>query len=114
MAAEQGIAQAQYSLGLAYTDGKGVPQDDSKAVMWYRMAAEQGTAYAQNNLGSSYGKGKGVPQDDVLAYMWFSIAAAHGYGRAQGNRDKTARFMTPDQIAEAQRMTREWMAKHQQ
>jgi hypothetical protein len=46
--------------------------------------------------------------------MWFSIAAAHGYGRAQENRDKAARFMTPDQLAKAQRMAREWMAKHQQ
>jgi hypothetical protein len=28
-------------------------------------------------------------------------------------RDEVAELMTPDQIAEAQRMAREWMAKHQ-
>ena len=31
-----------------------------------------------------------------------------------GYRGKTATEMTPDQIAEAQRLAREWMAKHQQ
>ena len=40
MAAEQGHAEAQYSLGVAYDTGEGVPEDDAEAVRWYRMAAE--------------------------------------------------------------------------
>ena len=45
--AEQGSPRAQYSLGLMYANGEGVPQDDAEAVRWYRLAAEQGYADAQ-------------------------------------------------------------------
>ena len=78
------------------------------------MAAEQGNAEAQFDLGFKYYLGDGVPQDDVLAHMWFTLAAAHGDEYVQENRDIAVGFMTPDQIAKAQRMAREWMAEHQQ
>ena len=44
--AEQGDAAAQYNLGLMYADGRGVPQNDKKAVRWFRLAAEKGNADA--------------------------------------------------------------------
>ena len=50
LAAEQGIAVAQTSLGLAYEAGRGVARDDEEAVRWYRLAAEQGHARAQERL----------------------------------------------------------------
>ena len=50
-AAEQGLAMAQYNLGVMYAKGEGVTQDNEQAVAWYRKAAEQGEAIAQNNLG---------------------------------------------------------------
>ena len=34
MAAEQGVALAQYSLGVMYANGRGVPQDDIEAARW--------------------------------------------------------------------------------
>jgi len=47
--------------------------------------------------------------------MLVNIAAAlSDVGLGQGVRDNVTKSMTPDQIAEAQRMAREWMAKHQQ
>jgi len=46
--------------------------------------------------------------------MWFILAADQGDDNAQINTDIAASKMTPDQIAEAQRKAREWMAKHQQ
>ena len=61
-----------------------------------------------------YADGAGVPQDNVLASIWFNLAAAQGNEDGQKGRDLVASQMTPDQIAEAQRMAREWMAKHQQ
>ncbi len=61
-----------------------------------------------------YYKGEGVPRDDVLAYMWFNLAAASGSNSGQENREIVAERMTPDQIAEAQRMARDWMAEHPQ
>ena len=39
--AEQGVAEAQFNLGLMYYDGEGVPQDYAEAVKWYRKAAEE-------------------------------------------------------------------------
>jgi TPR repeat protein len=90
-----------------------VPKDHVEAARWVRKAAEQGSARAQNNLGSLYVTGEGVPKDYVSALMWFNLAAAQGYENGQEKRDIVAKRMTPDQIAEAQRMAREWMAKHQ-
>jgi TPR repeat protein len=114
MAAEQGDASAQSNLGIMYRRGLGVPQDDAEAVKWFRLAAEQGITQAQYNLGNRYANGQGLKQDIVQAHMWFSLAAEQGSEKAKENRDIAARKMTPDQIVEAQRMAREWMAEHQQ
>ena len=95
-----------------YRDGDGVPEDDAEAVRLFRLAAEQGFALAQFNLGVMYANGEGVPEDDVLAYMWFNVAAAQGYEGAQGNKDLLAERMTREQIAEAQRLSREWIEAH--
>ena len=109
--AEQGDGDAQYYLGAMYHEGQGVPQDDQEAVKWYRLAAEQGDAKAQFNLGVMYANGQGVPQDYVLGYMWGHLAVSQGVENAMKQRDIIARFMTPQQIAEAQRLAREWKAK---
>ena len=95
-----------------YDNGQGVVQDYAEAVKWYRLAAEQGYAQAQNNLGLMYRKGQGVVQDFVYAHMWMNIAAASGNSRAALNRDSNATQMTPAQIAEAQKLAREWMKEH--
>ena len=67
--AEQGDAEAQYNLSLMYRKGKGIPEDDAKAVHWYRKAAELGLAKAQSNLGVRYANGEGVPEDDAKAVV---------------------------------------------
>ena len=112
MAADQGHAKAQNNLGFMYFNGKGVPQDYAEALKWYRMAAEQGNAEAQRNLGNRYATGQGVPQQDyVLAHMWCNLAAAQGDESAIKCRDLFAESMTSAQIAEAQRLAREWKPK---
>ena len=115
-AAEQGFAGAQFNLGNMYKIPRGFSQDYAEALKWYRKAAEQGFAGAQNALGGMYLQGQGVPQDYVQAYMWSSLAAsrhAPGFMRsfALKNRERAAAKMTPAQIAEAQRLAREWMEK---
>ena len=110
--AEQGDAEAQFRLGIMYRFGQGVPKDYADAAKWYRLAAEQGHASPQFSLGVMYAKGTGVPQDYVLAHMWFCLAAA-GHEYAVRNRDQVAGLMTPDQIAEAQRLAREWKLKEE-
>ncbi|NCX22776.1 MAG: sel1 repeat family protein, partial [Betaproteobacteria bacterium] len=53
-AAQQGVADAQYNLGVMYEKGRGVAQDYGEAVRWYQMAAQQGYKEAQYNLGVMY------------------------------------------------------------
>ena len=84
-AAEQGYAKAQFNLGLMYDSGRGVRQDYTKAVQWYRKAAEQGDAKAQSNLGLMYDSGRGVRQDYTQAVQWYRKAAEQGYAKAQYN-----------------------------
>ncbi|MEZ7694682.1 tetratricopeptide repeat protein [Neisseria sp. 27098_8_139] len=77
-AAEQGLANAQYNLGVAYANGQGVHQDLVQAEQWYRKAAEQGFAEAQYNLGVMYAKGEGVRQNYKIANEWFGKACNNG------------------------------------
>ena len=58
-----------------------------------------------------YVSGQGVLQDYAQAYMWFDLAAANG-DWARPKRDSLAAKMTAEQIAEAQRLAREWIQSH--
>ena len=109
---EPGYAGGQFNLGVLYNEGTGVPENDAKAVKWYRKAAEQGLIEAQYNLGVTYIKGAGVPQEFVKAYMWWSLAKAQGYKDAACGLDQIKLFMTPAQIAKAQALATEWREKH--
>ena len=81
--AEQGDAEAQYNLGLAYANGIGVAKDLEEAVKWYRKAAEQGDVQAQYYLGNAYGLGQGIAQDEEEAVKWLLKAAAQGHQDAR-------------------------------
>ena len=79
--------------------------------------AEQGDPEAQHNLGFMYSHGEGVPENDVLAYMWYNLAGAlfasdEDAQRSQQGKDFVEQQMTREQIAEAQRLSTEWMAAH--
>ena len=74
---------AQFSLGVAYADGRGVAQDAGEAVAWYRRAAEQGHAVAQFTLGLSYDNGDGVAQNAGEAVVWYRRAAEQGHADAR-------------------------------
>ena len=117
--AEQGHVDAQNLLGIMYREGHGVPQDHVEAAKWFRLAAEQGFAGAQASLGVTYLEGLGLPQDDVQALMWFNLAASRfppgeDHDRAVQDRDTVAKRMTPAQIAEAQKLAREWSPRGKQ
>jgi TPR repeat protein len=95
-----------------YANGQNLPQDDAQAVTCYRQAAEQGHSVAQFNLGASYFTGRGVPQDYVEAHKWRNLAASRTSAENQTRhtkiRDALATLMTPAQVAEAQKLAREW------
>ena len=68
-----------YRLGGLYSEGRGVPMDERKAVELFRKAAEQSLPAAQYRLGIMYAKGTGVHKSDVKAYAWISVAASLSY-----------------------------------
>ena len=109
--AEQGYAVAQSALGTMYANGEGVHKDLVQAVFWIRKSAKQGDADAQSNLGAMYARGDGVPKDEVISYMWRNLAAAQGDEIAKKAREDLEKAMTPAQIAEGQRLSREWKPK---
>jgi uncharacterized protein len=113
LAAQQDYAAAEMMLGLTYRDGlAGVTQNYAEAVKWYTPAAEQGLPEAQLDLGVLYLIGEGVPQDYVRAHMWLNLSAAQGNEKAIKYRDKIVGQMTPEQIAEAQKLASEWKPRN--
>jgi TPR repeat protein len=56
-----------------------------------------------------YINGQGVLQDYVMAHMYWNIAAVSGYKDAIKSRGIVEKKMTSSQIAEAQKLAREWM-----
>jgi TPR repeat protein len=81
--AARGVADAQFSLGLKFANGKGPALDYAQAAHWYRNAAEQSHALAQFNLGVMYAEGQGVPSDKAQSLLWFDRAARLGDPAAQ-------------------------------
>jgi TPR repeat protein len=81
--AERGVADAQFSLGLKYANGKGPALDYIQAAHWYRKAAEQSHALAQFNLGVMYAEGQGMLSDKAQSLQWIDRAARLGDAGAQ-------------------------------
>jgi TPR repeat protein len=111
LAAMEGYPDAQYKLCEMSDSGQGLRQDYQEALRWCGLAAHQGQRVAMFTLGRHYHAAQGVPQDLVRAHMWYNLAAAHGYESGTKWRDRIARAMTPAQIAEAQKLAREWNLK---
>jgi TPR repeat protein len=101
-AARQGLANAQYQLGLLYERGEGVAPDDAQAARWYRDAAAQGEIPAQARLGLMYLEGRGVPQDDVLAYAWLALAAEGGEDASLREQAAQARASLEERMSAAE------------
>ena len=105
-AAEQGHPGAQDLLGGMYTRGDGVPKDDAVAAEWFRKAAQQGSAEGQYHLGCMYFYGGGIPRDNLLAHAWLNLAG-QTLEEARTFRDRLQLEMTPEQIAEAEKLSQE-------
>jgi TPR repeat protein len=90
-AAEQGDVDAQYNLGMAYLDAKGVPKNETEALKWFLKAAKKGHVQAQSKLGYLYSRrgltvesgGNDVPADLAEARKWYRKAAEQGDAEAQ-------------------------------
>ncbi len=81
-AAEKGAAGAQYAMGMAYAEGRGVTPDTAVAVTDLKKAADQGHAAALTELGQMYMIGDLVSQDYTESLNLFKKAARRGDRRA--------------------------------
>ena len=76
--AEQGDAEAQARLAVAFFNGRGAALDYKEAIRWARLAAEQENARAEALLAAAHFNGQGVPQDHEEAVRWAKLAAERG------------------------------------
>ena len=72
--------------------------------------AADGSIDALYALGVAFSTGShGVACDMIEAHKWFNIAASRGHEEASWCRADISEEMTAREIAEAQRMAREWL-----
>lgn len=83
---------------------------DVDSLSQYEVDAQKGRPDALYNLGLAYSTGQGVGVDFVAAHKWFNLAAMRGVDEAKSWRAQISREMLPGQIAEAQRLAREWLS----
>jgi TPR repeat protein len=107
-AADQGYKTAQVLLGFCYKNGEGVATNQIEAVKWFRKAAEAGDSAGQYMVGFSYQYGKGVDSNRVEAYKWLNLAATQDYEQARRAQSEVGSLLTKEEMAEAQRLVREF------
>ena len=116
-AAERGVAEAQFNLGIMYENGlvdsRYVAEGNhSEAMRWLLAAAEQGLARAQVKLAEIYA---GEPDSWVKACEWYLLATRGLRGaplrEAQSAYQRAAICLTPVQTAEVSRFVQDWTAK---
>lgn len=83
IAADDEIGDAQYSLGVLYARGKGVPEDLDRAAALYLRAAKNGSIAGEVEYAIALFNGKGVAKNEVAAARYFRRAAIQGNAIAQ-------------------------------
>lgn len=112
--ADQGNIDGQYFLGLFYHNGFGVKRDQTEAAKWFQKAAQQGDPRSQYYAGIMYAAGQGVAKDLPMADMWLSLSAANpksSYRDSLYTREEISKIekkMTPEQIAQAKELAKNW------
>ncbi|HWF64435.1 MAG TPA: hypothetical protein VN685_07495 [Rhizomicrobium sp.] len=82
---------------------------DVDSLAQFELEARTGRPEALYNLGLAYSTGQGVTQDYVAAHKWFNLAAMRGINEAKSWRNQIAEEMNAGQIAQAQKLAREWL-----
>ena len=125
-AAAQGNLFSVAALAGCYTSGRGVEKDMERGVGLLRAAADMGESFSQYNLGDLYRAPGGRPKDLAQTYAWHAIMIAslpespsvtnHATQArmievTQSRLDRLAKEMTPEQIAEGERIAAQWRRK---
>lgn len=93
--------EAQYQLGLYFSQGILTPPNYAEAIYWFKQASLQAHVHAQLQLGYMYFKGEGVSVDNLQAYIIFKIASINGSDEAMDAADLAANHMTPKELQQA-------------
>lgn len=85
--AEGGNPVAQEKLAVLYFYGRGVPEDEERALQWARRSAEQGNGEAMYFIGNMYVFGDKLPKSiadpDQEAAKWYFEAARRSVPEAE-------------------------------
>lgn len=105
-------------MKFAKLDDGATPIDETEAgdlgIATFLTDAAHGCIDALYNLGVAFSTGsQGVDCDMIEAHKWFNLAAAKGHEEAAWCRSDIAEEMTAREIAEAQRLAREWLGSGQ-
>ncbi len=76
------------------------------------LAAQTGAPDALFELGMMYSTGRDVEPDLITAHKWFNLAAMRGNKSALIYRMEIALELSKNDIAEAQKLAREWLRHH--
>jgi uncharacterized protein len=102
VAANAGVALAQFKLANALFSGAGVDRDFPKAEQWYARAARQGMPDAQYVLGVWRTGGVAGTRDPVEGYMWLLLAERQGNANAAKVRVRASEKLTPADMRKAE------------
>lgn len=94
-----------------------ISQAGDSVFEYWISKAENGDPSAQCMVGFKYVRGIDIPRDYIMAYKWLNLAAPRIDDNKQRRlcsemRDDVSSLMTRSEIAEAQKLAREWMEKH--
>lgn len=106
-AAEQEDAEALHNLALLYLKGEGVRRNIQKAMLFFERAARLGVMASRTWLGLLHAQGDTGKVDLVEASKWFIAAGADP--AAQKNLAQAVSMMKRPEIAQAKRLTKEWL-----
>ena len=111
------LVGAAVVIGLSACAGAGPNPNARRPTVDELFAlADQGDAQAQYALANRYADGDGIQRDNVLAHMWFGLAAERLTGEERYEairaRQRLDDEMFRHQIAESDRLARNWRARH--
>ena len=110
-ASDAGHIPAHARLGFLYDNIKGSLRDRSLAFKYYLKSAIHGERESQYIVANRLLKGDGVAIDGLAAYAWFNVCAASFHRDAGVMRDLISRELSPTQIDEAQKLSRQLLAE---
>jgi TPR repeat protein len=95
-AAEQGYAKAQSNLGFMYSNGYGVPKDETAAYMWYLLASGKGNEIARETGNQMrWNEIANLLEDAELATRWLGLGFFFTPAEWQVQTQSGQRFLIP-------------------